>query len=109
MAVTRTLHVYPSDGVWVVQKEGKSAETFRTKRKAVEAAREIVKDKSAGQLAIHGRDGRILEHEAYGMTRIQDPPKKSRLAKRIGQAVGKMALRRVQSDPQPSRDHATKN
>jgi hypothetical protein len=99
--MTRTLHVYPSDGGWVVQKEGKSAETFPTQRQAVEAARRTVKNKTTGQLVIHGRDGRIREHETYGMTRVQDPPKKSRLAKRIGRAVGKVALDRVQSDPHP--------
>jgi hypothetical protein len=103
----------------VLQKEGKSAETFPTQREAVEAARQIVKDKTAGQLVIHGRDGRIREHETYGMIRIQDPPKKSRLAKRIGRAVGTVALRRVQSvgtvalkrvqsDPHPLHDHSSK-
>ena len=106
--MTRTFHVYPADGGWVVQKEGKSAETFPTQRKAVEAARRIVKDKTAGQLVIHGRDGRIREHETHGMTRIQDPPKKSRLAKRIGRAVGRVALKRVQSDPYLPRDHSSK-
>src|SRR5579863_6229911 len=108
MPMTSTFHVYPSDGGWVVQKEGKTAETFPTQREAVEAARQIVKDKTAGQLVIHGRDGRIREHETYGMTRIQDPPKKSRLAKRIGRAVGKVALNRVQSYSHPPRDHSSK-
>src|SRR5437588_3407983 len=84
--MTRTFHVYPSDGVSVVQKEGNSAETFPTQRQAVEAARKIVRNKTAGQLVIHGRDGQIREYETYRMTRIQDPPKKSRLAKRIRRA-----------------------
>jgi hypothetical protein len=106
--MTRTFHVYPSDGGWVVQKEGKSAETFPTQREAVEAARQIVKHKTAGQLVIHGRDGRIREHETYGMTQIQDPPKRSRLAKRIGRAVGTVALKRVKSDPHPPRDYSSK-
>ncbi|MEO8663766.1 MAG: DUF2188 domain-containing protein [Bryobacteraceae bacterium] len=100
--MTRTFHVYPSDGGWVVQKEGKSAETYPTQREAVAAARKIVKHKAAGQLVIHGRDGQILEHETYGMTQIQDPPKRSRLAKRIGQAVGTVSLNRVKSRPSPS-------
>ena len=92
----------------MVQKEGKSAAIFPTQREAVEAAREIVKDKAAGQLVIHGKDGRIREHETYGMPRIQDPPKRSRLAKRIGRAVGKVALNRVTSDSIPPREHSSK-
>ena len=39
-----------------------------------------------------------LERDTYGMTPIQDPPRRSRAAKRIGRAVGKVALQRVQSD-----------
>jgi hypothetical protein len=107
--MTKTFHVYRSNGGWVVQKEGKRANMFRTQREAVEAARQIVKDSAAGQLVIHGSDGQVRDHETYGMTRIQDPPKKSRLAKRIQRAVGKVALERVQSDPHPPREHAPKN
>jgi hypothetical protein len=95
--MAKTFHIYPSNGGWAVKKEGKREETFSTQREAVTAAREIVKNQSAGQLVIHGRDGRIRDHETYGMTTIQDPPKKSRLAKRIGRAVGIVALKRVQS------------
>src|SRR5688572_29163053 len=106
--MTRTFHVFPSGGGCVLQKEGNSAETFPTQREAVKAARRIVRDKAAGQVVIHGKDGGIREHETYGMTRIQDPPKKSRLAKRIGRAVGKVALERVQSDSHPPSDHSLK-
>ena len=88
--MTKTYHIYPSDGGWLVQKEGMRAETFQTQREAVEAARLIVKGTSAGQLVIRGKDGQIRDYESYGMTRIQDPPRKSKLAKRIGRAVGKI-------------------
>lgn len=37
----------------MVQKEGKSAETFPTQRQAVEAARRTVRNKTASQLVIH--------------------------------------------------------
>src|ERR1700676_932631 len=53
----------------------------------------------AGQLVVHGRNRQIREYGTYRMTRIQDPPKKSRLAGPIARAVGKVALERVQSDP----------
>ena len=98
MSAKRTVHIYRSDGAWAVKKEGVVAETFSTQREAVTAARQSVRSK-AGQLVIHGADGRILEHETYGMTPVQDPPRKSRLAKRIGRAVGRIALKRLQFDP----------
>jgi hypothetical protein len=104
--VTKTFHIYPSDGGWIVQKEGRRAESFRTQREAVEAARQIVKDNDAGQLVIYGRDGRIRDHETYGMSRIQDPPRKSRLAKRIQQAVSKVTLGRLQSNPHSCSDYS---
>ena len=106
MAV-KTLHIYPADGAWAVKKEGRRAKTFATQGEAVAAARKNVK-RETGQFVIHGKNGQIREYEAYGLTQIQDPPKKSRLAKRIGQAVGRVALNRVQTDPDPSRVHTSK-
>ncbi|MCC6858685.1 MAG: DUF2188 domain-containing protein [Bryobacterales bacterium] len=96
--MAKTYHVYPWDGTWAVKKEGVTAKTYRTQREAIKAARMTAKTAAGGQLVIHGRDGRIRKHETYGMALIQDPPKKSRLAKRIGRAVGAVALRRMQSD-----------
>jgi hypothetical protein len=99
---SHTYHVFPSDGAWAVKKAGAIAETYRTQGEAIRAARKTAKKAAGGQLIIHARDGRIREHETYGMTPIQDPPKKSRLAKRIGRAVGKVALQRVQADSHAS-------
>jgi|SRR6266542_3356064 len=79
------------------------AETYRTQGEAIKAARVIAKKAKGGQLVIHARDGGIREHETYGITPVQDPPKKSRLAKRIGRAVGKVALKRVEADSHSSR------
>lgn len=99
----KTVHVYPADGTWEVKREGGHAKTFGTQREAVRAARKSARSAS-GQLVVHGRDGRIRDHETYGLTAVQDPPKKSRLAKNIGRAVGKVALERIKSDPLPPRD-----
>lgn len=74
--VRKTFHVYRADGAWAVKREGASAETFGTQREAVKAARESAKTAS-GQIVIHGRDGRIREHESYGMTAVLEPPKKA--------------------------------
>jgi hypothetical protein len=104
----KTVHVYRSDGAWTVKKEGKSAKVFSTQRKAVEAAKKSVKKERAGQFVVHGRNGQVREYGTYRMTRIQDPPKKSRLAARIARAVGKVALERVQSDSIPSSEHPAK-
>lgn len=98
----KTVHVYPEDGAWAVNRDGACAETFATQREAVKAARDAAR-RAGGQLVIHGQDGRITEHETYGMTVIQDPPKKSRLARTIGRAVGKIALERIQGGPVASR------
>lgn len=103
--LAKTLHVYRSNGLWSVKKEGESAKTFSTEREAVRAAKESVKTQG-GQFVLHGNNGRIRQYEVHGMTRIQDPPKKSPAAKRIGRAVGKAVLERVQSHP-PS-EHAAK-
>jgi uncharacterized protein DUF2188 len=104
----KTVHVYPSDGTWAVKQEGKSAKTFSTQQEAVHAAKKIVKGRKAAQLVVHGKNGQILEHEAHGMIRIQDPPKKSRIAERIERAVAKVALERVQSDSSHPREHSAK-
>lgn len=94
----KTVHVFPSDGTWVVKREGKSGKIFVTQREAVQAARKSVKTEKAGQFVVHGTDGKIEEHGAYRMTAVQDPPKKSRRAIDIERAVGKISLRHIQAD-----------
>lgn len=95
---SRTIHVFSSDGAWEVKAEGVMGHVYPTQREAIAAALQSIRDKSVGQLVIHGKNGQIRERDTYGMTSIQDPPKRSRAAKRIGRAVGKVALQRVQSD-----------
>jgi hypothetical protein len=46
----KTLHIYRSDGAWAVKKEGKSARSFSTRRKAVDAAKESVKEDGATRI-----------------------------------------------------------
>ena len=104
----KTIHVYPSEGTWAVKREGRSARTFSTQREAVDAARKSFENERAGQFVVYGKSGQIREYEVHGMIRIQDPPKKSRMAGRIGQAVGKVVLERVQSSNHPPREHASK-
>jgi uncharacterized protein DUF2188 len=95
---SKTVHVFSSDGAWEVKSEGAKGHIYPTQREAVAAALQSIRDKSVGQLVIHGRNGKIRERDTHGMSPIQDPPKRSRAAKRISRAVGKVALQRVQSD-----------
>jgi hypothetical protein len=103
----KTLHVYRSDEGWAVKKEGKPAKTFGTKREAFQTAVRGVKNATAAQIVVHGKDGRITEHRTYGMPTVQNHPKESSLrAKRIARAVAKVVLDRLTSGPLPHRAHA---
>ena len=87
-----------SDGAWEVKSEGAKGHIYPSQREAIAAALQAIRNNSIGQLVIHGKKGQIRERDTYGMTPIQDPPRRSRAAKRIGRAVGKVALQRVRSD-----------
>ena len=106
--MSKTVHVFASGGEWALKGEGGQPKTFRTQREAISAGLTLLRTKTAGQLVIHGRNGQIRQHETYKMTPIQDPPKKSRSAKRISSAVGRLALQRVKADGQTPRAHAPK-
>jgi hypothetical protein len=105
--MAKTLHVYRSNGAWAVKKEGRRPETFGTKREAVQVAVQDGKKAKTAQVVVHGKDGRILEYRTYGMPKIQEPPKRGRLAyRRIASAVGQVVLDRLHGDPLPSRADA---
>ena len=93
-----TVHVFPSDGAWVVKREGKSEKIFVTQREAIKAARKSAQSEEAGQFVVHGTDGRIKNYGTYRMTPVQDPPRKSRRAGDIERAVSEISLRRVLGD-----------
>jgi hypothetical protein len=96
--MAKTLHVFPSDGAWAVKTNGHSVGTFDTQREAVATAQRSLKKAGAAQIVVHGKDGRILKHQTHGMPKIQEPPRKGRLAsKKIATAVGKVVLHRLQS------------
>jgi hypothetical protein len=101
----KTVHVYPSGGTWAVKREGKSRKVYTTRTEAVDAARKSAKSASSGQVVVYGNDGQITEHRTYKMAPVQDPPKRSSRAGEIARAVGKVALRRLQSET--SSEHAS--
>jgi hypothetical protein len=98
--MTKTVHVFPKNGHWAVTRLGdKTSRVFATQKEAVESARQMVKRQSSGQLAVHGRDGRLREHSTYGMPRIQDPPGKRSV--KIEKAVGKITRDLLMAVPPP--------
>jgi hypothetical protein len=102
--MARTVHVYRADHGWAVKREGaKSSRFFPTQKEAIGSAREIVRDSAPGQMVVHGKDGTIREHVAYGLPKVQDPPGKQRGVTNIEKAVGRVALQRVTSDRTPAR------
>jgi anti-sigma regulatory factor (Ser/Thr protein kinase) len=68
------LHIVPHGDGWAVLGEGGEGDLshHETQRAAIERASEIAKGRQAG-VVIHGRDGRIREHESYGGD--PNPPK----------------------------------
>jgi hypothetical protein len=72
-----SLHVVPRADKWAVIDEGKSgvSSTFATQTEAIEEARKLAKDQ-AGELVVHGRNGRIRERDNYA--RDPFPPKVAR-------------------------------
>jgi len=100
--MTKTIHVLPADRGWAVKREGrKTGGVFRTQLEAVKSAREMVRSASSWQLVVHGRDGRIREHDTYGMPRVQDAP--GGKSDRIEKAVGKVTRERLGADPNAPR------
>ncbi len=88
--MAKTIHVIQRGGSWTVKRQGRKADgVYDTKREAVASARDIARNAS-GQLVIHGVDGKIQEHDTYGMPRIQ-------------KAVEKVTLDRLFEEQSPPR------
>lgn len=71
---TKGLHVVPHGTGWAVRRAGASraSRLFGTQKEAVEDARQRARSE-AGELYIHGTDGRIRERNTYGADPF--PPK----------------------------------
>ena len=89
----------PSGGGWAVRREGAATTNHSTKGDAVRQATSLARNAS-GQVAIHTRDGRISAHRTYGLPKVQDPPRESRLGReRIQKAVSRVVMERLSSAP----------
>jgi hypothetical protein len=97
MAKSKTVHVVPKDGSWVVGSEGRIS-VHSTQAEAIRAARHMMKDGLSGQFVVLGQSGRIVKSETYRLPKVKTPPRKSRLGKKkIEEAVGSVVLDRLNS------------
>jgi hypothetical protein len=66
-----------SDGTWIVREsgEGRASKSFKNKSRAISFARSAARG-SRGELIVHGRDGRIRDHDSYGQDSC--PPRRKR-------------------------------
>lgn len=102
MARSKTVHVVPATHGWAVKREGRSGSLHAAKGDAVEHARHLARSGASGQVVIHQRDGRIAEHVTYGLPKVKNPPRRSRLGtKKIEEAVNRAVWDRLKSDPLP--------
>ena len=99
--LAKTTHIVPVNGEWTVKREGSSRAVgvYSTRKKAIEAAHEIVRRSAAGQVVIHGLSGQIRVVERHGLPPVQSPPRKSGLGrKRIAKAVWTVIRERLLGD-----------
>jgi hypothetical protein len=72
-------HVFPSDGKWVVRAANASRASahFSNQTDAINRARDIVHNAGGGEVAVHGRDGRIRDKDTVSPKDPNrgDPPK----------------------------------
>ncbi len=98
MAASKTVHVVPRDGTWLVQ-EGNATSTHTTQAGAIKAARKLVRRNAKGQFVVLSGDGQIVTHETYGLPEVKEPLRKSRLGtKNIEKAIGSLILDRIEAD-----------
>ena len=98
----KTTHVIPKNGGWAVRKEGSAnrrTSLYSTQKEAIQAARDIVRRTSAGQIVIHRLDGSIRTRDIHGLPEVQQPPRKSELgSKAIERADSTVIRERLSGD-----------
>lgn len=96
---SENLHVVPRIEGWAVRSEGSSRATsvHSSQREAIDAARKLAK-KTATQLVIHGRDGRIRQRDSYASDPL--PPREPRkiLYPSSTPSTSRAAIRRAVSE-----------
>jgi hypothetical protein len=97
--MTKTVHVYPSEGEWSVARDGRSTERFATQREAVESAVKSSKKVKPSRIVVLNKNGQVVDRREFGTVKIQQPPKKKGTiaSKKIRAAVGGVILDRLRS------------
>lgn len=81
---TVTMHVFPANGHWMVQKSGQSPKgQYSSQKEATAAAKKLVKATSIGQVVVHTRNGKMIVAETHGLPKVQRTPFKSKIGKRL--------------------------
>jgi hypothetical protein len=95
---TKTTHVIPARGRWIVKKSGMKAEgVFASQKEATAEAKRLIKGK-AGQVVVHTKNGNILSAEMHGLPKVQRAAVRSKLgSKAIEKAVSKVVQARITS------------
>jgi Uncharacterized protein conserved in bacteria (DUF2188) len=80
-AMQKTVRVSRENGSWAVRRQGAKGpiRTFRSKSKAVAAAKSFARSTQPSQIVVEDDHGRIEEYRVYGFPKIQRPPYKSKI------------------------------
>ena len=94
--VTKTTHVIPAKGRWIVKKSGvKVNGVFASQKEATAEAKRLIKG-SPGQVVVHMKSGKIVSAETHGLPKVQRAAVRSKLgSKAIEKAVSKVVQARV--------------
>jgi hypothetical protein len=97
---TKTTHVIPAKGGWLVRKPGNGTGTlFPTQKEATDRAIRLSKATKAGQVVVFSRDGMFRVVESHGLPEIRRAHLKSKLGRNaIRRAVGKVVLARLMAE-----------
>jgi hypothetical protein len=77
----KTIHVLPKDDGWTVQREDSAHRptVYPTQKKALLAARALLKRETSGQIVLHRRDGLFTRKDVKGLPPVPSSPVKSSL------------------------------
>jgi hypothetical protein len=96
---TKTTHLVEDDGQWLVRRVGErlGLSRFRSKRLALEAARQLLAGERAWQIVSLHASGRVRVEARYGLPKIRGSPAKSTLGRRaIERAVVQLIRKRLE-------------
>jgi hypothetical protein len=96
----KSTHVFPSEDGWIVVREspGSVVRTKKaaTRKAAMDAARQFIRNSAAAQIVVHNRDGSFTRSDVHGLPEVQRVPAKSSLSRKaIEKAVSTVVRERL--------------